>query len=418
MAEWIKLDDIMGDTTIEEKNYTPYTFEVPANKQGEYKYYKFEVDEARGERQFALSELNLIYDGAKDPGYKSGAEIDALKMEKTYAEWYGKGYVDASIVTPTEGITWISGNEDFAGFGSYNLTDFNLDSKWCVNQVPCECVWKMPEPVAITGYQFVTGNDTATNPGRNPVNWVLYGSKNGTDWAVIDEVNGYKGMHAGNFLAYDFWLDEAAPAYEYFKFECSQYVNGNLMQLSSLNLLWDGNHVKSTKTQEEREAIMAKYGFKELEKAVEVTPIEGIVWIEGDEDFEGYGSYNLTDYDLNTKWCVNELPCAAIWQMPEAIAITGYQLVTGDDTASNPGRNPIDWTLYGSNDGQEWTVIDQKTGDNTLTKDNLLAFDFWLEAAAPAYTYFKFECPTAADGSLMQLASINLLADGNYTPAK
>ena len=103
--------------------------------------------------------------------------------------------------------------------------------------------------------------------------------------------------------------------------------------------------------------------------------------------------------------------------MPAEIAITGYQLVTGDDTAGNPGRNPVDWTLSGSTDGSTWEVIDQKTGDSTLTSENLKAFDFWLDQPAPAYMYFKFECPTAADGSLMQLASINLLADGNYTTA-
>ncbi|MBQ4353792.1 MAG: hypothetical protein IJC71_02750 [Clostridia bacterium] len=418
VSEWVKLDDIAGDETITESNYEAFTFKISNNKTA-YKYYKFELDEARGNRQAAFSELNLIYEGAKDPEYKSPDEIQALKMEKTYAEWYAKGYVDASTVTPTADIEWISGNEDFEGFGSWNLHDFNLDSKWCVNQKPCECVWKMPEPVAITGYQFVTGNDTASASGRNPVNWVLYGSTNGTDWNVVDEVNGYTGMHAANFLAYDFWLEETAPAYAYYKFVCSEYVSGNLMQLSSLNLLWDGNHEKPNRTQEERDAIMIKHGFKKYEAAVEVTPIEGIEWISGDEDFDGYGSDKLTDYDPATKWCVNELPCAAVWKMPEAIAITGYQLVTGDDTASNPGRNPIDWTLSGSTDGENWVVIDQKTGDNTLTKDNLLAFDFWLEAKAPAYTYFKFECPTAADGNLMQLSGLHLLTDGNYTtPAK
>ena len=120
---------------------------------------------------------------------------------------------------------------------------------------------------------------------------------------------------------------------------------------------------------------------------VTAIPISGIEWIEGDEDFDGYGSYNLTDFNPATKWCVNELPCAAVWKMPSAIAVTGYQLITGDDTAAYPGRNPVTWTLYGSTDGTNWEVIDEKSDDKTLTADNFKAFDFWLPEAAPAYTW-------------------------------
>ena len=64
------------------------------------------------------------------------------------------------------------------------------------------------------------------------------------------------------------------------------------------------------------------------------------------------------------------------------VAPTGYRFYTGDDTQSQSGRNPKSWKLYGSNEYSEsagdgnWTLLDERTDDNTLLAVNLTPFDF------------------------------------------
>ena len=42
-----------------------------------------------------------------------------------------------------------------------------------------------------------------------------------------------------------------------------------------------------------------------------------------------------------------------------AQAVTGYRWMTGNDNGSWKGRNPTAWRFLGSNDGKDWTLLDQ-----------------------------------------------------------
>ena len=57
-------------------------------------------------------------------------------------------------------------------------------------------------------------------------------------------------------------------------------------------------------------------------------------------------------------------------RLAEAVPVTGYALTSANDSA---GRDPQDWTLQGSADGQTWVDLDKRTGesfpDRFQTKD-------------------------------------------------
>ena len=106
----------------------------------------------------------------------------------------------------------------------------------------------------------------------------------------------------------------------------------------------------------------------------------------------------LFDGDLNTKWCVTNFSSAyVVIEASSAIKVSGYQMSTGNDTASEPSRNPKDWVLYGCNDYNtekktgNWTVIHKVIGDTVLQSENKTTFSFACDMTDVEYKYFKLE---------------------------
>jgi len=150
------------------------------------------------------------------------------------------------------------------------------------------------------------------------------------------------------------------------------------------------------------------------EEAVEEAPAEEAVptygIIEATEGFANEGAENLLDGDEATKWCMNvPAPVYAIWNVETPVYVSGYEIVTANDNASNPGRNPGSWILSGSTDGTNWTVIDTVENDTVLQDVDFTPFTFDADAAGE-YSYFKFEATSIVGGGVMQISGINLLS--------
>ncbi len=99
----------------------------------------------------------------------------------------------------------------------------------------------------------------------------------------------------------------------------------------------------------------------------------------------------------------------------KATVVHYYTLYTGNDTAGAAGRNPIGWTLFGSNDnGKTWTVIDTVAASEQkvtgLGAANATPYTY--KAASPAeYTSYKitFRCA----GGDFQMNELKLFNDPN-----
>ena len=63
---------------------------------------------------------------------------------------------------------------------------------------------------------------------------------------------------------------------------------------------------------------------------------------------------------------------------------SGYRFTTANDTQGNPGRNPVTWSLFGSNSQSEisndavWTLLDHRENDTTLGATNYTPYDFFI----------------------------------------
>ena len=110
---------------------------------------------------------------------------------------------------------------------------------------------------------------------------------------------------------------------------------------------------------------------------------------------EGYAK--LVDQDKTTKWCVvnNSGTWETIWMDFESDAWfipNGYILTTGNDTQTNPNRNPKEWLLYGKVfENDDWTELAHVTNGGGLEAKNTTDYTFPLTGITQGYRYFRFE---------------------------
>ena len=124
------------------------------------------------------------------------------------------------------------------GEGSDNLFDGNTSSgKWATDSTVKFVVFHTNTPVQVNGYTLFTGNDNASEHGRNPKSWVLKAKAGASDsWTTVATVTNDHTMQDVNYTPFDFEMD-VPGTYQYFRFEVSALRgNGNFMQLGEMQL--------------------------------------------------------------------------------------------------------------------------------------------------------------------------------------
>ena len=101
---------------------------------------------------------------------------------------------------------------------------------------------------------------------------------------------------------------------------------------------------------------------------------------------------DLFDDDITTKYCAEFNPDTTLYIYIDAgspVVLSGYRITTAKDTKSFPGRNPVTWSLLGSNtrsevpDDEVWTLLDRREDDTTLGATNYTPYDFFFSYPQP-----------------------------------
>ncbi len=149
-------------------------------------------------------------------------------------------------------------NEDHAKLvdNKYISSDW---TKWCANDdkksVPTgeseKCWWidfEAGAAINLTGYILTTGNDTGSEHGRNPKNWVLKAKLDAGDaWTTIATVTNDVTMKNKSFKDYKFFVDQSGT-YQYFRFEVFANQGAGVMQLCELRLIGSEPSLVTTHT--------------------------------------------------------------------------------------------------------------------------------------------------------------------------
>lgn len=104
---------------------------------------------------------------------------------------------------------------------------------------------------------------------------------------------------------------------------------------------------------------------------------------------------NLFDHNTNTKWLTGSPSSSTIYvqfKLSQAETITTYAICSANDSSD---RDPKNWTLYGSNDGSNWSSLNSQS-DQSFTyryQQNIYKF-----SNTNSYIYYKLSI-TANNGS-------------------
>ncbi|MFJ7932922.1 glycosyl hydrolase family 95 catalytic domain-containing protein [Sporosarcina sp. NPDC096371] len=118
----------------------------------------------------------------------------------------------------------------------------------------------------------------------------------------------------------------------------------------------------------------------------------------------GEGIEKLTDGSKDTKWYSGDYaaPFWVQWEYSEAQVISEYTFTSGNDA---PDRDPKNWTLKGSNDGKEWTVLDTRSNEAFASRKLTKSYKFTNDTA---YNFYKFDLESR-DGKKIQLAEAEMI---------
>lgn len=133
--------------------------------------------------------------------------------------------------------------------------------------------------------------------------------------------------------------DGAESTFRYFRFtptELRDDLNANSVQLS-------------------------EFGFALDQDPIDMAMV--IVTNPNGDNPTGEEPENVIDNDTGSKWLDFEKG-ALVFDFTTPVTTDRYRFATSSD---EPGRDPVSWTLEGSEDGMTWLVIDQRTSHPTST---------------------------------------------------
>ena len=155
------------------------------------------------------------------------------------------------------------------------------------------------------------------------------------------------------------------PGHRYYQFAIEAIASGSTIQLSEFDLLdMDGNEIK---------------------------PLTAYAWTG--ENINNHPQSDLFDDDVTTKYCGVFKAGTTLYIYIDAgtqVMLSGYRMTTAKDTQSFPGRNPVTWSLLGSNTQSEqpndevWTLLDRRENDTTLGAANYMPYDFFFSYPVPS----------------------------------
>ncbi|MCZ9347997.1 discoidin domain-containing protein, partial [Streptomyces sp. TRM76130] len=94
---------------------------------------------------------------------------------------------------------------------------------------------------------------------------------------------------------------------------------------------------------------------------------------------------NLVDTEPATKWLTFAPTGWVELDLAAAAGITRYALTSANDHAE---RDPVDWTLQGSADGERWTTLDTRSGESFSERFQTRTYDL---AEKAEYQHFRLE---------------------------
>ncbi|MFT3782203.1 MAG: immunoglobulin domain-containing protein [Nibricoccus sp.] len=317
------------------------------------------------------SSYNIAATTLLDAGVYSVAVSNAAgRVDSTGATLTVNSVLGFAEVPPT---SCISRSANSNAESVFMLFDSNTTTKWRDNSASSWIQLTFAAPTVLDAYSLTSAADS---PEFDPGSWTLSGSNDGSTWNVIDTRSGQS--WSSRQMTRDFVLAKTSSAYTQFRFDFNT-VSGSIMQLAEVELY--GATVVSTK----------------------LTPTS----------YAARGQVNnscaiskLFDGSTSTKWADNSSTSWVSVRFATPATLRRYTLASAGDNAK---YDPVAWTLVGSNDGVNWTVIERRTAQQWATRK--LRREFTLTTASAKYLWFRLNFQTAAGSGTTQLSEAQFFGE-------
>ena len=128
------------------------------------------------------------------------------------------------------------------------------------------------------------------------------------------------------------------------------------------------------------------------------------------ENPPGEGKAQAFDGDKGTKWLTFDTTGWVGAQLDKAYTVNQYALTSANDAA---GRDPADWELQGSTDGQNWTTIDQQTGQTFAKRGETKQYTV---AKPQPFSHYRLNVTKNGGEPIVQLGELELADPAVATP--
>ncbi|MEU1181489.1 glycoside hydrolase N-terminal domain-containing protein [Streptomyces sp. NPDC005820] len=212
--------------------------------------------------------------------------------------------------------------------------DGTSSTKWCIEGPGSTVRWQveLPDPVAVTSYRLTSADDV---PQRDPQQWTLSGSADGTTWTTLDSRT-LTAPFESRFQTKEFTCADSG-SYRFYRFDFVPKAGVSHFQVSEIGLsgvdLGGGGSVYLSSPSGHSRGSGGGTGSRDT------------------------GISRSVDRDPATVWRVGGAAKAVVWQadLSSAVAVTSYALTAAPD---RPRDDPRRWTFQASPDGQAWVTLD------------------------------------------------------------
>lgn len=247
--------------------------------------------------------------------------------------------------------------------------------KWLARESTATLDFVLSEPAVVTAYRLTAGNDYRD---RDPRDWRLRGSMDGKTWFTLDSRVGQS-------------FPERSQEREYAVVNSTAYPRYRL----DIGRNWGG----LPETQLNRVQLLTTDETGLIGTAV---PVSRVV-ASHEYGAAGEVAGNVLRSD-GGKWLAWPRPAWLEFHLPRPAAVTAYALTSANDHCA---RDPKDWLLQGSLDGDTWVTLDRRAGETF--SERFLVREFTVANATPYPRYRLYVTDNEGDVREVQLTRVQLL---------
>ncbi|HHW46825.1 MAG TPA: hypothetical protein GXX17_07985, partial [Clostridiales bacterium] len=119
------------------------------------------------------------------------------------------------------------------------------------------------------------------------------------------------------------------------------------------------------------------------------------------------GKHNLFDYNTGSKFLTamrptSQNPVEVVLELEQPVKVVSYLIASANDES---GRDPVAWTISGSNDRNTWTLLDNRSGVTFSSRQQKKTFEF---ENTTAYKFYKITITQNNGAPMTQFSELQL----------